>query len=497
MPTPFSSQDLGRVFDARALTRGRTLVLSGGVEVRLDGDTIAGTVQDAAGRHTVRITPSPLGRRVVFDSRCGCGATGCAHLAAAAFAALDRFPALRRPEQQSFLDALVATPEAAPDKELQRTAFELAPGEPPYACVVTTLLIGERSGTIAPTTPRQIAADTQAAEPFRALARLLGGQDQSRTGVPAALVDAVLRELVRSGQARWHAGGRRLVPGEMRVFASTSAASLPPRSGVILGNTGPWYVDAASGAVGRIRVQPPVLARPPARPPIAAPRRRPEPPAAEQVIVERPLTPVLRLTRFPCPDDLGRMQELDALLLEFDYDGAVIPVEDDRQFVRVEGPAGPVFVRRDRPAEAAILDVLRQDGFVQMRMAQGQAAKGRLVFVFRGRDAAESWQGFVAERLPALQSVGWRSLIDPGFGPRLVGAVGACDMRLADAAHGGFSLDLGIEIDGVRHPLLPILVRLRERGGLAAARIVDGQLVTSLETAALSCRPSASGACWR
>ncbi len=48
MPTPFSSQDLGRIFDARALTRGRTLGLAGGVEVQLNGDTIAGTVQDRA-----------------------------------------------------------------------------------------------------------------------------------------------------------------------------------------------------------------------------------------------------------------------------------------------------------------------------------------------------------------------------------------------------------------------------------------------------------------
>jgi hypothetical protein len=166
---------------------------------------------------------------------------------------------------------------------------------------------------------------------------------------------------------------------------------------------------------------------------------------------------VLRLTRFPCPDDLGRMQDLDALLLDCDYDGAVIPFDDDRQFVRIDGPAGPVFARRDRAAEAAILEILRQDGFVQMRMAQGQAAKGRLVFVFRGRDAAESWQGFVAERLPALQALGWRSLIDPGFGPRLVDSVGACDMRLDDATHGSFSLDLGIEIDGVRHQGHPVL----------------------------------------
>ena len=53
-------------------------------------------------------------------------------------------------------------------------------------------------------------------------------------------------------------------------------------------------------------------------------------------------------------------------------------------------------------------------------------------------------------------------------------------MRVADAPGGKFSLDLGIEIDGSRHPLLPILLRLRERGGIAAARIVDGEVITSL-----------------
>ena len=492
MPTPFSSQDLGRAFDQRSLTRGRSLVLAGAVEVRLDGDSIAGTVQDAGRRHHLRITPSPLGRRVVFDSRCGCGAQGCLHLAAAAFAALDRFPALRRPEQQSFLDTLVVPPEHAAEKERQRIVFELAPGEPPHACVVATLLIGERSGAIAATTPRWIAADPLADATMRDLARLLGGGNDTRTDVPAALADAVLDGLVRSGQARWHAGWRRLVAGEPRIFAAASAATLPAGSGVILGDTGPWYVDAASGAVGRVRVQAPVVApRPPARPPFAitsAGRGRAEPPrrpvqpgaVAEQVIVERPPTPLLRLTRFPCPDESGRVVETDALLLDFDYGGATIPADDDRQFVRVEEPGGPVFVRRDRAAEAAALDAIRQDGFVQMRMAEGKTAKGRLVLLFRGRDAAESWQRFITERLPALQASDWRSLIDPAFGPRLVTAGGVYDMRVADAAHGGFSLDLGIEIDGARHPLLPILLHLRERGGMAASRIVGGELVTSL-----------------
>jgi superfamily II DNA or RNA helicase len=484
MPTPFSSQDLGRIFDARVLTRGRSLGLAGGVVVELDDDTVTGVVQERGVAHNVRITPSLLGRRVVFDHRCSCGVAGCAHLAAAAFAALDRFPSLRKPEQQTFLDTLVTAP---PEKERQRIVFELAPAEPPHACIVTTLLIGERTGIAAPTTPHRIAGDEQADPKLRDLAYLLGEGDDPRTGVPASLVIDVLDALIETGQARWHAGGRRLVRGETKVFASASAASLPPRSGIIVADSGPWYVDAATGSVARLRIQaPPPRPVAPSVSRVEPPKRRPEPATvSEQVIIERPATPVLRLTRFPCPDEFGRMQQLDALLLEFDYDGALVPFDDDRQFVRTQTQDGPVFVRRDRSAETAAQEAIRQDGLVQMRMATGKAEKGRLVYVFRGRDAAEAWQGFVAERLPALQALGWRNQIDKDFGPRLVESVGLCDMKVADAPHGSpqgaFSLDFGIEIDGTRHPLLPILMRLHERGGMAAARMVDGEVVTSLD----------------
>lgn len=482
MPTPYSSQDLGRVFDARVLTRGRTLGLTGGVTVELDGDTITGVVQDRAVPYTVRITPSLLGRRVVFDHRCSCRSTGCAHLAAAAFAALDRFPVLRKPEQQTFLDTLTTV---VPEKERQRIVFELAPAEPPHACVVTTLLIGERTGIAAPTTPRAIAQDDGAGEKVRDLAYLLGEGDESRTGVAAGLVVDVLDALIETGQARWHAGGRRLVKGETRFFASASAAALPPRSGVIVADSGAWYVDATTGAVARVRIQPPAPPRPAFVAPVASPapvKRRMEPATiSEQVIVDRPMTPVLRLTRFPCPDEFGRMQQLDALLLEFDYEGGIVPFDDDRQFVRVNAPGGPVFARRDKPAEAAAQDAIRQDGLVQMRMATGKAEKGRLVFVFRGRDAAESWQVFIAERIPVLQALGWRNQIDTDFGPRLVQSVGSCDLKVADTPQGAFSLDFGIEIDGARHPLLPILMRLHERGGMESARVLDGEVITSLD----------------
>ncbi len=421
-----------------------------------------------------------MGRRVVFDHHCSCGTRACAHLAAAAFAALDRFPELRRPEQQTFLDTLVTTPEPAP--ETQRIVFELAPAESPHACVVSTRRVGERSGTITPLTPAEIAADSQAPPEIREAARALGAGHHDRTGIAAVQVADVLPALVRSRHAQWHAGGRRLIQGETRIVATAAATALPPRSGVIVGTSGPWYVDAVTGAVAPIRIRPPGPASRSHTPPPAEPRRRSAPAAdAEPMIIERSFTPVLELTRFPCPDGFGRIQTMDALLLSFDYGGAPVAFDDDRQFVRDNGPGGPVFVRRDKAGEAAVVDTIHRDGLVQMRMATSQSAKGRMVFVFRGRDAAEAWQAFVAERLPVLQELGWQNRIDQEFGPRLVESVGECDLRVADTSGGRFSLDLGIEIDGARQPLLPILQRLRDRGGMGSARIIDGQVITSLD----------------
>ena len=525
MLTPFSSEDLGRIFDARVLTRGRSLVLLGAVEVALQDPSIAVTVEHLGLRHTASITPSALGHRVVFANKCSCGQSACVHMAAGALAALDRFPVLRKAVQKSFLDTLAA-PAAA---ERQRLVFELSPGEPPHACFVSTILIGERSGRLEPTTPARILSDRANPESTRILARLLGGGDISRVPVSPSAVPSVLGLIARLGKARWHAAGEVLIPGEERIFQANVPPNLPPKSAIILGEAGPWYVDGASGAVGRVRLrqaaapqpQAPAAPQRPIRQPFSmqnpGPRsptfQRPEPPpyiaklpnpirpntarsggrraepiiaqAAEPVILQGTLTPVLRLRKIESPDEFGRLQRIDALTVDFDYDGVLTQPDDERQFVKVvrpgDTPSQPSFVRRDRAAEAAALEALRPDGFAQMRVAEGRTAKGRTVYVYRGRDASERWQAFATERVPALQILGWRNEIDRDFGPRFVQSVGDYDVRVADAETGRFSLDFGIEIDGARIPLLPILSRLLDRGGMEAAQIVDGELITSLE----------------
>ena len=477
MPIPYSSEDLSRVFDGRVLTRGRTLVLLGAVQVSLEGAVIRAVVEDNGQRHAASVTPRSAGRRVAFAFDCSCKHSGCAHLAAASLAAFDRYPALRRAEQTNFFDRMAADA-VAPER--QRLAIGLAAGSPPHACVVSFLLVAERSGRQEPVSPRKVMLDATRSGEARALAQLLGGGDETPTGVPAALVPEVLSLLAQTRVARWQATGKQITFGSERWFEAGSPPALPPNSAVIMGRSGPWYVDGKNGAVGPIRRRSPPASLPPRQ---DRHRRRAAssvPAASEPVIIERPLTPVLRLERIEFPDGSGRLQRIDAMAVVFDYAGAVATVDDDRQFLRVEGPDGPDFIRRDPAAEAAALEALRQDGFVQMRVADKAAAKGRRVFVFSGRDAGESWQRFVGERLPVLESIGWRSEIGGDFGPRQVDRVGPCDVRIADAA-GGFSLEFGIEIDGTRQPLLPILNHLLARGGIEAARIVDGQVITSLE----------------
>jgi superfamily II DNA or RNA helicase len=478
MPVTFSADDLGRVFEARTLTRGRTLVLIGAVEVSLSGDTVKGQVSDGGVTRTTSVTPRMGGRRVEFGNKCSCGQPGCAHLAATALAGLDRYPALRRAEQKTFLDNLTASPA----QERQRLVFDVSRAQPPHACSVAAALVGERTGRLQPITPAQIGADPVHGEATRAVARMMGGGDQARVDVPSNALVSALNVLIKSGQARWASTAKRLVAGEERVFDANVPPPLPAKSGVLLGDSGPWYVDGATGQVGRVRLR----QAPPAPVAIRPKPGRKEPAVvleleSDRVMVERTATPVVRLRKLPGPDEFGRQVLLNTLTLGFDYGGGIADSDDERQFVRCLGPTGPSFVRRDPDNEAAVAESLRQDGFVQLRIADPRSVKGRRVFVFRDRDSSEQWHRFLTERITALQAQGWRCEVDADFGPRFAETVGLYDAQVSDAGPGRFSLELGIEIDGVRHALLPILARLHERGGIDAAQIVGDDLITSLD----------------
>lgn len=494
MLIPFSTEDLNRVFDSRALTRGRSLLLLGSVDVTLDDAAISVAVEHLGQTHTATIQPTSLGHRLVFINKCSCGQAGCAHMAAGALAALDRFPKLRKAAPKTALDRLSSAPRPpAQVAERQRLVFDLSPGTPPHACFVTTTLIGERSNREDPTSPKRILADRANPETTRIMARMLGSGETARCPIAPDALPNVLNLLGRLGRARWQPTKTVLIPGEDRVFAPDRT----PDCAILIGTTGPWYVDPASGKIGRARLRqqgttppPPPKKTEPVRKAQAPERAAPERStpvrikAAEPAIVELPPIPVLRLRRIDCPDESGKIQRTDALTVDFDYGGTLIAPEDDRQFVKVKSQSFGRdfdFIRRDRPAETAALALLAPDGFIQFRLAEGPTARGRLAYLHRGRDAGERWQGFLSIRVPALLALGWRNQIEADFGPRVVQRVGDYDVKVNDSEPGSFSLDFGIEIDGARIPLLPILTRLLDRGGMASAQVVDGEIITSLD----------------
>ncbi len=486
---PFSAEDLNRVFDAKTLTRGRTLVLFGAVEVMEQDDAIKGTVEDKGTRRQVTLTNSATGARVVFGNRCTCGHSACAHMAATAFAALDRYPALRRAEQKSFLDRL----NKEPDEEKQRLQIRLEPGKAPdFACFVSFVRIGERTSRLAPVTPEQILSAKTDEDSVLDLAELLEGAAQSRVGVSTQLLATVLDALLHIDGATWSLTGKPLKRGEERIFPANQPPPLPARSAVLLGDTGPWYVDGATGAIGRVRLRQPE--KRPAGPPTKSPRigrvkgqRTIAQTDSERAIVDRPITPVLRMQRLRAPDDFGRLVMMDALMLDFDYGGTLFDGDDERQFVRANAPGGQSFVRRNVEAENAALETLRQENFTMMRVADGKSARGRRVFIFRGPDSAENWHRFLTERMHALESLGFKSEIEKDFGPKVAQKIGDWDVKIRDVdggssvAPGNFELDFGIEIDGLRIPLLPILSNLIARGGLDTAQISGENLITTLE----------------
>lgn len=486
MPTPYSNEDLDRMFDEAALRRGRSIILLGNVAVTLEGDTINGSVDHLGTHQEATLTPFLDGKKVSFRSTCTCRNPGCGHRAAVGLAALARLPALRKA-----IKPVAVAKSAAPDR--RRLVLELAPCAPPHAFVVHTILVNERTRQPVPATPAEVMQDPTILEASRTLARLVGGSgaDVSATPIPPHRAEAVLEALAKSGKARWQPSGKRLRLGDEKVFAVDSPREFPADSAEITTSAGLWYVDAATGATGRLQIrQPGVPSTTQRRSTGRAARggggRRSVPTLAAMTEVqaeEKLFKPILRLQRIHAPDDFGRLQLLDVLTVMFDYGGVLMSPDDERQIVQLPQTSKRLSLgfMRDQTGEAEALEMLKQDGFVQMRTVDPEYPRGLRVFTFLGRDAPELWQGFVSQRVPTLAQLGWTHVIEPDFGPRNVESVGVFDMQVADAEAGGFALDLGIEIDGVRRPLLPILARLLERGGMEAAQVIDGEVITSLD----------------
>jgi superfamily II DNA or RNA helicase len=511
---PYTPEDVARTFDSRTIQRARGIVLGGQVTVDTSGGRIRGHVVETGQGFQVTLTPIERNRRVRFERLCACGQGACIHMAAAALAVLDTRPEWRRPVQASLFDegarSQPARPEPVPTLPvaMPSTSFirwRIEPGRNDIA-----FQVGAFQSAGAPIAPGAIlSAEPKAADDTdRRIARLLGGGDTIRAPVARSqpeLIEKLLRSLLATGRVSGP-DGRAIAAGPalvLRAFRDPETRKLRPtglpEGGLLLKGLAHWCLDLRAGTLHPVTLQ--VVDRPRSIPPTPVPPPVPAFPTAgprlgseTAVIISRSPRVIARLGRVASPAE----GPIEVLHLAFDYGDRDEPVEidpdDQRQFARLPGDDGDAqFVRRDKAAEQAALKRLSGLGFALLRLEPPRGslnARGVRVHRLAGRDAGERWADFLNTQRRILESEGWTIEIGEDFGPKLIEPDGEIAVAVADAGEGWFDLEVGVEIDGERRPLLPILASLIDRGGMAAVRVVDGRAHLGLEDGSVLVLPA-------
>ncbi|TVT68047.1 MAG: DEAD/DEAH box helicase [Denitromonas halophila] len=144
----------------------------------------------------------------------------------------------------------------------------------------------------------------------------------------------------------------------------------------------------------------------------------------------------------------------DFACAEFRYGEAIVPAgSDDTLLTLPDGRA--VRVRRQPKAEAAAMAALQAAGFapVPVRKVHGFTPLPPRAL---GLASEAAWQHFFAEQAAALRSAGWHIDYTPDF-RHLVFQIDDWFADLEEGDGGWFALTLGIEVNGERLDLAPLL----------------------------------------
>ncbi len=168
--------------------------------------------------------------------------------------------------------------------------------------------------------------------------------------------------------------------------------------------------------------------------------------------------------------------------LSFEYGGTRLRASDDRpRLLRAVGGAIET-VERDRVSEAEAGRALERLGAVELACFDMIAppAGCDAEYVVRADGDEHSFCGFTARALAQWRALGWNVEVDDAYPFRIVEPEPPWYARVepSDERPDWFGLELGVEIDGVRVDLLPVVLELVDRAD------ADGQL----DALAASCR---------
>ena len=245
-------------------------------------------------------------------------------------------------------------------------------------------------------------------------------------------------------------------------------------------NTPPLYLDSANGLCGAVHApgisddQLAVLLKAPVLQPSALKKHQldlmqrlgdlPAPPVLESLTKLDGVTPTACLHLSPNPPDLARYRGLIQAQLQFDYQGYCGWWAGQGTSVLVEGPRGRVLLHRDAETELDAITRLMNMGLM--------SAEGG-IFGIPGDTPQHTWLHWADNDYNVLRTAGFVVTLDDALKGWITHA-DVLQVQLQPQGQGSdsgddgterstspwFDLSLGMEINGQRHNILPLLPEL-------------------------------------
>ena len=393
------------------------------------------------------------------------------------------------PTQRSWRDSSVAQPIAVNVVRARRlkggvfgrehplAVSNLLSDDPPRYVTLKDHLIGRLLGTTTGNTKRLSgAADSEALLTMLETGRCHWRNAQNRA---LSIGDP------RPGKFGWRFDGE----GQQHVVCSVDDAG---EDVVVVALGQPWYLDLAAMACGRIdtgvpdRIARYMLQAPPIPAAAASLARQRLVPSGAVVPLPEPLrrrerlevkpTPILHLH---CPRvTTSRGQgwkreeedvELPLARVAFDYSGAEVGWQESRTELNHVADNKLLVLPRDALQEVQAIERLNRLGLQPLgptglgRFAPEQCRQDFTFEEDEDDDVSMRWVEFNHTALPQLDREGWRITFSDDYPYRVVHKASPWSVDVTETGVDWFDLDLGIEVDGSRVPLLPLLLDLFKR----------------------------------